>query len=122
MRTQSRYHATDGWRGYSIPGNAIVGSSDTGMCSDSPVPTDKVLAEIRRFRREVLHPAGIKARQRYGSTSNVFNAKRWLVVSPVDFPKAAQLAVDWLEEHKSDTSFIHDADLDDLGYKAKETA
>lgn len=122
MRTQSRYHATDGWRGYSIPGNAIAGSSDTGMYDDSPAPSDKVKAEIRRFQREVLRPAGIKSRQRYGRTSNVFNAKRWVVVAQADFAKAAQLAADWLAAHKLDTRFIHDADLDDLGYKAKETS
>ena len=116
MKPTKRYHKIDGWRGYPIPALAIVGSSDTGTWSDSPCPTPEVLAEIRRFRREALKPAGIKSRSRIGVSSNVFCAKRWLTVSPEDFDTAAKLATEWLAEHERDTRFIHSADLDKLGY------
>lgn len=118
MRARARYHRIDGWRGYWIPGRAIVGVSDTGTAPDSPAPSDKVRAELGRFRREALRPAGIRSRVRWGNSSNVFMGKRWLEVAPQDFERAAQIAVDWLDEHNRDTTYIHDADLDALGYVA----
>lgn len=116
MKRKPRYHRIDGWRGYTIPGNAIVGSSDTGEAEDSPAPSHKVAEEFRRFRREVLTPAGIKARLRTTQSSNVFMIKRWLTVDPLNFDRAARLAVTWLEQHQYDTQYIHSADLKELGY------
>lgn len=116
MRRKSRYHRTDGWRGYSIPAGAVIGSSDTGNWDDSPAPTEKVLKEIGRFRREVLRPAGIVSRLKWSQSSNVFMVKRWLVVSATDFDRAAQLAVDWLAKHSRDTDYVHAADLEELGF------
>jgi len=113
-----RYHRIDGWRGYSIPALAVAGSSDTGTWSDSPCPTSEVLAEIARFRREVLRPAGVKSRSGFGSSSNVFCGKRWVTVGVADFPRAAQLTVDWLGKNRYETRYLHEADLDKLGYKA----
>lgn len=115
-----RYHRIDGWRGYSIPATAVAGASDTGTWSDSPAPTPLVLAEIARFRKEVLRPAGIKSRSGVGSSSNAFMGKRWVTVSKEDFPKAAQLTVDWMAKHENDTRFVHEADLDKLGYTASK--
>lgn len=109
-----RYHKIDGWRGYWIPANAIVGVSDTGGWDDSPCPTTNVKAEIARFQREVLRPAGIKSRTKTGYSTNVFCMKRWLTVSADDFSRAAELATRWLEDHRDDTDYIHDADLADL--------
>lgn len=106
-----RYHRIDGWRGYSIPANAIVGVSDTGTWEDSPCPTPLVKAELARFQREVLRPLGIKSRTTFGSSSNVFCGKRWLVVKKASFNTAAHAALKWLAEHKYDTDYIHDADL-----------
>lgn len=106
----ARYHQTDGWRGYSIPDYAVVGSSDTGTWPDSPAPTPDVVAELQRFRKEVLRPAGIKSRQRIARSSNVFMVKRWLTVAREDFDRASQLASAWMDEHKDDTRFIHTAD------------
>ena len=103
-----RYFKIDGWRGYWIPGNAIAGASDSGTWSDSPCPTDEVKAEIRRFQRECLRPAGIKSRQNTGG-SNAFCGKRWICVDPADFLKAQELAHEWLDAHKYDTQFLHDA-------------
>ena len=111
-RIPARYHRIDGWRGYSIPGTAIIGSSYTGEFEDSPAPGALVAQEIRRFRKEVLIPAGIKSRTRWGNSSNVFCMKCWICVAPEDFYKAAALAQQWLQEHRFDTRYIHDAGVD----------
>ena len=108
-RIPSRYHRIDGWRGYRIPGTAVAGASDTGTFDDSPAPSPLVKAEIRRLQREVLRPAGIASRQRWGSSSNVFCGKRWLCVAVEDFERAQTLVGEWLKQHKFDTRFIHDA-------------
>lgn len=107
-----RYHRIDGWRGYFIPATAICGASDTGTWEDSPCPTPAVLAEIRDFRRKVLRPHGIKSRTRIGQSSNVFCAKRWVCVSPKDWPRAFELANAYLDKHDKelhDLRFLHDA-------------
>ena len=109
MSIPSRYHRIDGWRGYRIPGNAVAGASDTGMAWDSPCPSDRVKAEIKRFRTECLGAAGIKSRTRSGGSSNAFCGKRWVMVDDADYPRAAELTAAWLAEHKSDTHYIHDA-------------
>lgn len=105
----SRYHCIDGWRGYNIPGSAVAGSSDTGYWSDSPCPTNDVKAEIRKFQRECLRPAGIKSRVRGGQSSNVFCGKRWVCVPVKDWERAAPLAKAWLAQHDRDCRYLHDA-------------
>jgi len=112
--TSSRYHRIDGWRGYRIPRLAIAGASDTGTFDDSPCPSNLVKAEISRIQREVLRPLGIKSRTVYGNSSNAFCMKRWLVVPVGSFGIAAAATAKWLEEHKFDTDFVHDADLKEL--------
>lgn len=107
-----RYNKIDGWRGYWTPALAVAGASDTGTYSDSPCPSYEVVRELNRLRKELLRPAGIKSRIRWGNTSNLFCAKRWLVVSRTDFAKAAALVAEWLEENRHTTSYIHDASLD----------
>lgn len=109
---QRRYNRIDGWRGYWIPALAVAGVSDTGAYSDSPCPSEKVAKEFNRLRKEVLRPAGINSRTLWGNTSNLFCAKRWLVVSREDFPRAAALVAEWLEENRHITSYVHDANLD----------
>jgi hypothetical protein len=108
-----RYNKIDGWRGYWVPALAIAGASDTGTYSDSPCQSHEVKQELSRLRKEVLRPAGIKSRTRYGSSSNLFCSKRWLVVSQADFAEAATLVTSWLEDHRRTTSYIHDANLSD---------
>jgi hypothetical protein len=117
---KQRYHRIDGWRGFPIPSRAIAGASDTGMWEDSPAPSNKVKAELDRFRKEALRANGIQSRVRTGGSSNVFMGKRWVIVSEQDFARAAQLTVDWLADHYDDTDYIHEADLNVLGYKAKD--
>ncbi|MGP1614993.1 MAG: hypothetical protein ACTS5Y_08080 [Pollutimonas bauzanensis] len=91
------------------------------MADDSPAPTDKVMAELRRLQR-ALGADGIHSRVQDSQSSNVFMVKHWLVVSDEDFDRAAQLAADWLAAHNRDTRYVHEADLDDLGFKAREAA
>jgi hypothetical protein len=107
-----RYYKIHGWRGYWSPALAVAGASDTGTYSDSPCPSYEVAKELNRLRKEVLRPAGIKSRTRWGNTSNLFCAKRWLVVNRGDFARAAALVEAWLEENRCNTSYIHDANLD----------
>ena len=109
-RIPRRYHRIDGWRGYFIPGPAVAGSSDTGSWSDSPCRTEDAKREIRRFQRECLRPAGIKSRQRFGVSSNVFCGKRWVVVDAADWPKAKELADKWIDEHDRELRLLHRAD------------
>ena|ERR1035437_7167734 len=106
-----RYNRIDGWRGYMVPSCAIVGASDTGNTPDSPCPSPDVKKELARFGKEVLRPLGIKYKTRFGNSSNVFCTKRWLCVNKASFDVAARAALKWLEAHKFDTSYIHDANL-----------
>ena len=108
-RIPSRYHRIDGWRGYRIPGPAVCGASDTGSSYDSPCPSGEVKAEIRRVQREVLQPAGIASRTRFGGSSNVFCGKRWLCVSASDHARAIELVNTWLDANRFSTSYVHDA-------------
>lgn len=117
-RGASRYHRIDGWRGYSVPALAVAGASDTGTWDDSPCPSPQVKAELARLSKH-LRENGVPVRTRYGTSSNVFCGKRWLVVrNREDWPRAAQLALDWMEEHRADTRFIHSAEQEQLGVRA----
>jgi len=109
MRIPSRYRRLDAHRGYSIPGPAIAGASDTGTDSDSPCPTPRVKHEIRELQRW-LKTVGITTRTRYGGSSNIFCGKRWLcVVDGKQHAKAMMLANQWLEDNRRNTHYIHDA-------------
>ncbi len=109
MKIPRRYHRIDGWRGFWIPGPAVAGASDTGTWSDSPCPSDKVKAEIRRFQRECLSPAGIKSRTIGGGSSNAFCGKRWVTVAAEDFAEAQPLAEAWMAKTSNSTDYIHSA-------------
>lgn len=107
---KARYHRIDGWRGYSIPGSAVAGASDTGTASDSPCSSGEVAVEIMRFQFECLRPAGIKSMQRCGDSSNVFCGKCWVCVAEADFPQAARLALDWIATNDRSLRYLHSAD------------
>ena len=104
----ARYHRIDGWRGYSIPDHAVAGSSDTGMYSDSPCPSDKVKVEIADFRN-YLKEHGIKSRMQTGGSSNAFCGKRWVVVSPGDYARARELSKEYRDENVG-LRYLHNAD------------
>ena len=103
-RIPSRYHRIDGWRGYRIPGTAILGASVYDEHSEVTVAQ-----EIRKFRRECLLPNGIKSTGRWGTSSNVFCGKRWICVAAEDFPRAQALAEEWLEKVRFETQYVHSA-------------
>lgn len=111
-RAIKRYHRLDGWRGYPVPATAIIGGSYTGDAPDSPAKGAELAAEISRFRKEVLRPAGIASRGVWGESSNVFCMKRWLCVSKEDFPKAAELTVEWMKKNRWELRLLHSADLE----------
>ncbi len=111
MRIPSRYYrGTDPWgRGsFSIPGTAVIGSSDCGTYYDSPAPSGSVKAELARFGR-VLRRVHIPTRTQFSRSGNVFMVKRWLCVPPADYERAAGLADKWLKKHDSDTWYVHSA-------------
>ena len=106
----ARRHQGDAWgRGsYSIPENAVMGASHTGSYSDSPAPTADIKKELNDFRK-VLRSKKIKSRLTSTQSGNVFMNKVWVVVGRGDFPEARKLALKYLDEHESDTEYIHDA-------------
>jgi hypothetical protein len=119
MASQFRRHkGVDGWGrdSYDIPRHAVAGSSDCGRCSDSPAPTDKVLAELERVI-EYLKAEGVRAdfwrphQDCIGATAsgNIFMGKRWVVVPQEQYRKGKRLALKWMQEHQRDTTWIHDA-------------
>ena len=105
----AKYHKIDGWRGYSIPANAVMGSSDTGTFADSPCPSGEVKEELNDFRK-FLKEQGISSRRRASRSSNSFMVKQWVIVSKDDLPRASKLANEYLAKHEGDTQHIHDAD------------
>lgn len=104
-----RYHKTDGWRGYRIPARAVLGASDTGTWDDSPCPSALAEKELNWFRRSFLRPNKIRSRVVFGETSNVFCAKRWLVVSNDDWERAAWMALRFLHNQQNHLRLAHDA-------------
>jgi len=114
-----RYHRIDGWRGYVVQALAVVGASVTGSTYDSPCRPNDIGAELERFRKECLRPLGIRSRIGWGQTSNVFCGKRWVKVSRNDFARAAQAAIEWLEENERNTQYVHTADLEQLIMKGE---
>lgn len=106
----SRFHHTDGWRGYSIPGAAVAGCSDTGTWDDSPCPSPVAKSELRGAQR-YLRKHGIRTRVRFGQTSNCFCGKRWLCVTPAtteNQAKGAQLAAEYMEANPN-LRLLHEA-------------
>jgi hypothetical protein len=85
-----------------------MGTSDCGMWSDSPAPSDQVAAELEDFRK-VLRTNHIRSRIRFTQSGNAFMVKRWVVVHSRDFAKANVLAESYLREHQHDTRWVHDA-------------
>jgi len=106
-KIQKKWVKTDPWRGFYQQKYAIIGSSDTGMWSDSPAPSNDVNKELTGFQ-SFLRTKGIGSKIMNEQSSNVFMAKRWVVVEPSDFKKAKKLAKEYLASQK--TSYLHGAD------------
>ena len=110
MKRKRRYQSDDGWgRGsFDIPALAVVGSSDTGMWSDSPAPSNEVTKELNQVKqmlaREGLHPMDLNPTQ----SGNVFMGKRWVGVPETEWDTGMKKVKKFLKK-KKDLSYIHDA-------------
>jgi hypothetical protein len=94
ISTKSKWIATDGWRGYSEPVNAIGGCNHTGSWSDSPCPTDVVKKELNGFKRILKHK-GIRFKTFACNTSNVFCQSVYLLVDPENKERGKELATEY---------------------------
>ena len=99
------WNKTDAWRGYDRPYYAVAGSSDTGMWSDSPAPSDVVLDELNALK-SFLKSKGINAKLSHTESTNVFMIKRWLIVDGPKFEEAKRLVKEYLKNNT--TNYIHD--------------
>ena len=71
ISTKTKWVATDGWRGYSVPINSVGAANNTGGWSDSPCPAHQCKSEIDGFKK-VLRENKIPCRVFVTQTSNVF--------------------------------------------------
>lgn len=106
-----RYHIQGDVLSYKIPGNAVLGTSDTGPQHDSPYPSAKVRKELLRFRHEVLKPRKIKSSVRVWGTRFPTTRKLWLVVPDIHHEVVAMMAYRWLIDNHQSLNYVHDADL-----------
>lgn len=107
---KKRWVSTGGWRGYNQSAYAVAGSSDTGMWSDSPCPSNEVNTELKDFQK-YLGNKGIKTNIRNTESSNAFMIKRWVVVdNPDDFVKAKELTKKYLKKKELELQYIHESD------------
>lgn len=84
---------TDGWRGRYEPLYYVAGANDTGSWDDSPCPTAVCKRELGLVK-QMLREAKIKYREVIMSSSNVFCAVRYVIVSIEDFKVAQELVCD----------------------------
>jgi hypothetical protein len=98
---KKKWVRTDAWRGYEEPVFAVAGVSDTGTWSDSPYPSDKTSAELKKFRRK-LKKLGVPTRRMFGRTSNVFAGSQYLIAPKEIYPEAKEKVKKLLEKKKYD--------------------
>ena len=91
------YIHTDGWRGYVQPVNAVCGANNTGNYSDSPCPESVCLAELGQAKR-VLRANGIRFRQTWCPSSNIFCIHGYLVVPASEVVRAKELVKPLVEQ------------------------
>ncbi len=100
MKTISKktvWVATDGWRGYSKPINAVCGANDTGTYSDSPCNSNTRKAEIGKAKK-VLKQNHIRFNTMWTQSSNVFCQKQYILVMPEDKERAIELIRPLIDE------------------------
>jgi hypothetical protein len=102
ISTKTAWVATDGWRGYVEPINAVGGANNTGSWSDSPCPSDTCEREIKEFRA-MLRKNKIASRLKVCQTSNVFCVHVYVLVHPDNRERALELA----KEHQKNTSLFY---------------
>lgn len=109
MVHKAKWIKTDAWRGYYQAPYAVLGASDTGLWSDSPCPSDKVVAELTEFQK-VLRDKGIQSEIKTTSSSNAFMGKRWVVVPSWEHKKALKIAKDYMKKNDDSTQYVHGVD------------
>lgn len=100
--TKTKYVRIDGWRGYSMPINAVGAANDTGTWSDSPCPSHIAEKEINEFKA-LLRAEKIKYRGTAGNTSNVFCGKHYVCVHEDDRARALEIAT----KHRDNTTLFY---------------
>jgi hypothetical protein len=94
ISTKSKWIATDGWRGYLQPVNAIGGANCTGDWEDSPCPTHVTKRELNGFKK-ILRQNKIPFRQFVSNTSNVFCVSVYLLVPPEHKERGLELSKEY---------------------------
>ena len=100
--TKKKWVSTDAWRGYEEPVYAIAGVNETGMWDDSPSPSNKTGAELKKFR-EQLKKMGVPTRISTGKTSNVFAVNNYLIAPTELYPDAKTKVKKLLQKKKYDS-------------------
>jgi hypothetical protein len=85
-----RWVSSGGYRGGFEPIYYVAGANDTGGYSDSPCPTEVCKRELKLVK-DYLKKNGIKYREMVCTTSNIFCASRYVVVSASDLDRAVGL-------------------------------
>lgn len=80
----------DGWRGYLKPMFAVFEVSDTGSWSDSPYPSSEAEEKVKETVA-TLKARKVKAYEAFGTTSNVFCMKRYIIVRGIDYARAVEI-------------------------------
>jgi len=87
---KTHWVATDGWRGYEEPINAVCGANDTGTWSDSPCPSDIRAEELSRAKK-LLRQNKIAYKQTWCRSSNAFCGYCYVCVAPEDKERAKEI-------------------------------
>ncbi len=103
--TKMIWVATDSWRGYEKPVQAVCGANDTGTWEDSPCPSPVRKREIDAVK-QLFKKAGIKSRQMWARSSNVFCQHCYLIVLPSQQEDARKIVQDYLDNNETDLLYI----------------
>jgi hypothetical protein len=90
--------SSGGYRGRKQPRYAVCGAADTGTWSDSPCPSNVSYAEIL-MAEKALKASRIKIKTMFLETSNVFCQHRYVIVRPIDVPKAVEVIGKLIKEN-----------------------
>jgi hypothetical protein len=94
--------STDAWRGYWKPANSIIGQSVFGEKPDRE-RQDQELKQVKDFLKRMKIPYRVRSTR----SSNVFMAKRWIII-PSHY-KLTKLQEDFVKEFaKKETKTFHE--------------
>jgi hypothetical protein len=75
VHKKGKWVSTDAWRGYWQPSNSIIGQSIFGEQFDRK-QQEEDLAKVKNFLKQKRIPYRVRATR----SSNVFMAKRWVII------------------------------------------